>query len=399
MKISKADACRFLTRYQHLDGSQPISGFDGILKYIDKVGCIQYDPLNIVGRNPDLVLQSRISDYRAEMLEHLLYEKRSLIDGWDKMMSIYSSDDWQYFHLVRECRGRDAISTLQHRQSSDALLHVEAVMDAITKNGAMLPKQIQLGSAGVGSWGHRNVSSATMDYLFHIGKLGVSKKINVNKVYDLIENLLPPNILNQPSPFESEYDFCKWYVYRRIGSVGMLWNRNGGGWLGTLMPNKKVRQQILDEYMENGLVQCVEVEDIPDKFYVRSKDLDFETDEPTTSDTMKFIAPLDNILWDRGMLSKLFDFEYTWEVYVPAAKRKYGYYVIPVLHGNRFVARFEPEKSASHMRIKNWWWEKGITVSDDLVESAMKAMERFSAYLQKEKGVHKSVRKTIIGSK
>ena len=395
MKISKEDARRFLVRYQHLDNSQPLHGVDGILEYMKKVRCIQYDPLDVVGRNTDLVLQARIGDYRREMLEHLLYEKRQLIDGWDKVMSIYPSEDWQYFHMVRECRGKEAISILQHRGHSDALLHIDNILEFIAENGPTLPKQISLGSAKSGSWGHASLSGAAMDYLFHTGKLGVSKKLNVTKVYDLIENILPPN-LRINFPFETECDFYKWYVYRRIGSMGMLWNRNGGGWLGTLMPNKKLRQQILDEHVDSGLIQRVFVDGISDAFYVRSEDASFETNEYNPSERMRFIAPLDNILWDRDMLSKIFDFDYTWEVYIPATKRKFGYYVIPVLYKDRFIARFEPEKSNSHICIKNWWWENGVAVSDDLIDCAVQAMERLSVCFEKKQGVHESVREIII---
>jgi len=415
MKITKKVACSFLVRYQHLDASYPLVGAEGVLEYIKKVGCIQYDPLNIVGRNPDLVLQARICDYKTDMLTHLLYEQRSLMDGWDKVMSIYCTKDWPYFHYVRAQRGKETISTLQHRNSDDALHYVDAVIEAITQNGPMQPKHIKLGSAGSGRWGHKNLSSATMDYLWHIGKLGVFKKINVTKVYDLIENILPASILNQPSPFNTEYDFFKWYVYRRIGSIGMLWNRNGGGWLGTLMPDKKLRQQILNEYVESGLIQDIEVEGLSDKFYIKSRDTIqlkettqshdtaqihgnlFKNHAQNTNETVRFIAPLDNILWDRDMLAKLFDFEYTWEVYIPVAKRKFGYYVIPVLHKNRFIARFEPEKSASHIRIKNWWWEKGVEVSKDLIDHIMQEMERFSLSLEKTQGVHESVYGIIKG--
>ena len=112
MKICKEEARNFLIRYHHLAASQMLSGTDGILTYIKKVGYIQYDPLNIIGRNTDLVLQSRIIDYRPELLEQLLYKDRLLLDGWDKMMSVYSRDDWPYFHLVREKRGVETIPCL-----------------------------------------------------------------------------------------------------------------------------------------------------------------------------------------------------------------------------------------------------------------------------------------------
>ena len=399
MRICKEDARNFLIRYQNLNNSNLLLGVSGILDYIKKVGCIQYDPLNIVARNADLVLQSRIRDYKPEMLEQLLYKDRLLIDGWDKMMSIYLREDWAFFHFVREERGKEAIEILQHRNSSEALLHTTQILELIAQNGAMLPKQIKIGSADSGRWGHRNLSSAALDYLFHIGKVGVAKKVNVIKVYDLIENLLPGEILSQPNPFKSEYDFTKWYIYRRLGSVGMLWNKNGGGWIATLMGDKKLRQYILDEYISDGLVQCVEIDGITEKFYVRTEDMHlFDVKNPIETDKIRFIAPLDNLLWERGMLSKVFDFNYTWEVYIPAEKRKFGYYVLPVLYGNRFIARFEPEKSKTHIKIKNWWWENDVSVSNTLIECILCEMERFSVCFNKNEGVHKSVSEIIIKS-
>ena len=93
MILTIEEARCFLVRCQHLDSSSQLCGKDGVMRFFKKVGCVQYDPLNIVGRNADLVLQSRVSDYKAEMLESLLYEERSLVDGWDKVMSIYPTED------------------------------------------------------------------------------------------------------------------------------------------------------------------------------------------------------------------------------------------------------------------------------------------------------------------
>jgi len=363
------------------------------MQYFKRVGCVQYDPLNVVGRNADLVLQSRINNYKPEMLKSLLYDERKLMDAWDKVMSIYPTEDWPYFHLVREQRGHDVMATLQHRESAHALDYIDIVMDTLAKNGAMQPKQIGKGAAGNGSWGHRNIYNATMDYLFHVGKLGVSQKINVNKVFDLIENIIPPHVLDAPAIFETKHDFFKWYVYRRIAGVGMLWNKNGGGWYGTLIPDKKTRAQIFDELMDEGLVVAIEVEGVAEKFYARSSDISAETNAPVSNQAVKFIAPLDNLIWDRDMVSKIFGFDYTWEVYVPAPKRKYGYYVLPVLCSNRFIARFEPDKSATHLRIKNWWWEADMVITDELIDRVMQAMERFAVFLEKK--VHESIYKKL----
>jgi uncharacterized protein YcaQ len=101
INISKEELRRFLVVYQGLYTNNTFIGEEGIKKFIERVGCIQYDPLNIVGRNADLVIQSRIEDYDPVMLEDLLYNKRELIDGWDKMMSIYCTEDWPYFERIR----------------------------------------------------------------------------------------------------------------------------------------------------------------------------------------------------------------------------------------------------------------------------------------------------------
>ena len=120
-----------------------------------------------------------------------------------------------------------------------------------------------------------------------------------------------------------------------------------------------------------------------------------ERDNEDIPEAIRFIAPLDNLLWDRAMLSKIFGFDYTWEVYIPAAKRKYGYYVVPILYGNRFIARFEPQKSDVQLQIKNWWWEDDITVSNDTIDLILQEMERFAVCFHKSEGVHESVGEMI----
>ena len=102
MQITRKQARRFLLGHQGLQPPHQYLGKPGILEYIRRVGCIQYDPLNIVGHNPELVLQSRVAGFRPDMLKELLYEDRLLLDGWDKQMSIYCLADWPYLRRWRE---------------------------------------------------------------------------------------------------------------------------------------------------------------------------------------------------------------------------------------------------------------------------------------------------------
>ena len=100
--LNKRQARRFLLKHQGLWPPYQLSDKTEIVNFIQRVGCIQFDPLNIVGNNPELVLQARVNDFKQNLLKELLYQDRLLVDGWDKMMSIYPVEDWPYFNRYRE---------------------------------------------------------------------------------------------------------------------------------------------------------------------------------------------------------------------------------------------------------------------------------------------------------
>ncbi len=134
----------------------------------------------------------------------------------------------------------------------------------------------------------------------------------------------------------------------------------------------------------------VRVESIDPPLYARRQDeetLDavLHGEEPPPS--AAFIAPLDNLIWDRQFVETLFDFEYRWEVYTPVKKRTYGYYVLPVLYNDRFVARFEPDRDAPDgvLGIKGWWWEPGVAPSPDMRHAIQQAFAAFLDYLGAER--------------
>lgn len=390
LKITKAEARRFLIHYHGLDSYNQFAGEQGILDYMKRIGCIQYDPLNVVGRNPDLVLQSRINGYSASILEKMLYTDRSLVDGWDKMMAIYKQEDWPFFHRVRKQNEKSMLGTLRNRGSLKAVDLTEEICYILKQNGPLQSNKLNMGVASKGRWGHRKLSSAAMDYMFNRGELGIYGKKNTQKIYDIVENLLPPELIDYPDPFVSDRDFFKWYFKRRIGSVGLIWGRNGGGWLGQFLSDKALRTSILTELVKEKSIITLSVEGIDETFYMRKEDITIlDSLQEKNENSMRFLAPLDNLLWDRAMIEKIFGFQYSWEVYVPKAKRKFGYYVLPVLYGDQLVARFEPEKQRGNkpLEIKNWWWEEAITVTKDMKFSVDKSLEIFCEYLQAD-GIH-----------
>jgi hypothetical protein len=349
------------------------------------LGCIQFDPLDVVGRNPDLVLQARVVDYGPAMLASLLYEERKLVDGWDKNMSIYPVEDWPYFRRHREAARENP------RQSQAAVqAALPRVREAIEQRGPLSSIDLTLDDTVDWSWSPTRVARAALESMYSWGELIVHHKVHTRKVYDFAARHIPEEILSAPDPNESEAAYHDWYVKRRIGGVGLLWNRAGGAWLGIRGFKSKERRAALGRLLERGEAVEVRVEDLKPRFYLRREDertLEAVAQADEGSPRAIIVAPLDNLMWDRSLVEALFDFEYVWEVYKPAEERRYGYYVLPILCGDRFIARFEPERGDEEgtLLIKGWWWEEGIEVTEEMRAALRACLDRFLGYLGAER--------------
>lgn len=375
---TKQQIRRGLAHYQNIDHSEKLYGTDGIKKLMRKLHSIQYDPLNVVGRNADLVLQARIADYRSEMLEYLLYTEHFLTDGFDKEMCIYITEDFERFENVRQIQAQSAERTLSYRGQTEALNILQEVRTFVSANGLTGTKDISIGEVRESRWGHKKLSSAALDYLYTKGELCVAKKIGTQKQFDLTERVIPKDYFSG-FRFMTIEQFLDWYVKRRIAGVGILWGKRGGAWQGNYLWDNELRKSTIARLAEKGELKVIHVEGITEEFYCCEDFLESLKSE-RASDYARFIAPLDNMIWDRKMTESIFDFSYSWEVYTPVSKRKYGYYVLPVLYNDSFVARFEavPVSKGKCFEIKNWWWEKGVLTDEKITNTIMEEMERFA---------------------
>ena len=137
--------------------------------------------------------------------------------------------------------------------------------------------------------------------------------------------------------------------------------------------------------VEEGELIFIKVENLKENFYLRKEDISILNDSNRINENnIKILAPLDNIIWDRKLTRDIFNFDYTWEVYKPVDKRKYGYYVLPILYGDKFVARFEPElhRGNEPLVIKNWWWEDSYKITNNCVDAVKISLDKFCRYLK-----------------
>jgi uncharacterized protein YcaQ len=147
-----------------------------------------------------------------------------------------------------------------------------------------------------------------------------------------------------------------------LESLGIYWLKRGSGWLGFHFNDIKVIKSIVGKLVDQGSLMEVEIEGIKDKFYLTKANYNLLLNCSNTipHNNLRFIAPLDNLIWDRDLVKALFDFDYKWEVYVPEGKRKFGYYVLPILYEDRFVGRLEPsrdKKRTNKLEINRLWFE------------------------------------------
>lgn len=380
LTLTNRQARELLVRYHNLDGSDGFRGIEGVKAVMSRLGTIQFDPLNVAGRNADLVLQSRVRGYRPDMLQNLLYGERFLVDGYDKEMCVYTAKDFPSFAPQRAMRAGDVRNWLERRGQGEGFDMLEDVLAIIRKKGPCRLTDIPIGESKDFGWGPRRPSGAAIEYLFAAGQLCVADKNGTQRYFDLTERVLPPEYLTPPS-MDAE-TFADWYVKRRVGCVGLLWPRRGGAWQGYVVGDDRTRKAALARLAARGALIPCRIEGRDEIFYAMPEAADM-LEKAGHRPTARFIAPLDNLLWDRDMIEALFGFKYRWEVYTPVEKRQYGYYVLPVLYGSRFVARFEPEPvaKAGQFRVKGWWWEDDARVSRAMLEAIEAAMARFARFL------------------
>jgi uncharacterized protein YcaQ len=322
------------------------------------------------------------------MLGELLYEDRKLVDYVDKELSIWPAEDWPYFAVFRE-RGRQLGDTFEGLQELK-----EEALSYIRENGPVCSDTLPIEGEiywhssmhWSGNWHKKSPAArSVLEQLYTEGELVIHHKNGSRKYYDLAERYLPAGILKADDPCKDEFERISWRVLRRIGAVGLLWDKSSAAFLGIDL-KADMRKQVLAKLLADNKIAAAAVEGIKVPFYYRTEDeelmreiLDGSAD---LKPRMSFIAPLDPLMWDKALIQALWGFTYSWEIYTPAVKRKYGYYTLPIIYGDRFVGRIEavPDRKEGILRVKGLWWEQGVRQTKALRSALERALRDFAKF-------------------
>jgi hypothetical protein len=373
VRIALPEARRLALHAQGLDGGRTSqTGKAGVLAAIERLGYVQIDTISVVERAHHHVLWSRRPDYTPDMLHELQASDRAVFEYWTHAASYVPMTHFRYYrpHMLAASGGGRTQHWLQEQREV-----VDHVLGRIREEGA-------LGSVdfpppeGVkrGPWWDRTPAKHALEALFNAGILMISERRGFQRVYDLAERVLPPALdLSEPSPEESD----RFLVLRSLAAFGVAgageirWGHRGHG---DLTP-------LLRRMAAEGEVVPVEVEGLEGERWALPERL-AALEAATPEQRVHILSPFDNLVIRRGRLRELFGFDYTLECYVPAAKRRYGYFCLPLLRGDRFIGRLDAkaERKQRVLVVKKMHFEPDLGDPAALLPALTAELHAFAAF-------------------
>jgi uncharacterized protein YcaQ len=357
----------------------------------EKLRSIQFDPIAPVGCNHDLVLQARVEGYKIGDWQKPAYQDRHVYDGWDKCACLIPMEGWPVRRLFHKIHRR----WFEKRIFEDHKEAVEVVLKEIESRGALMPKEFefqQRRDEWKGSWFGPSVTKQTLRALWHSGLIMTSGRKNGQHLYDLTERVVPNHLLNH-APIDDREARRQIALDRHLAMGLLRPNAAAEVWSLEVLGYAADKKEALAALVAGGEIVPVEVEGV--KAHATPAFLSL-LDQPSLEPRVIFIAPLDQFMWDRKMIAHVFGFDYIWEIYTPEAKRRWGYYVLPILYGDDLVARVEFYCREGVLEFRRWHFESE-DLDPNFVDALKPALVQFMSYCSAKKvavesGIDKRVR-------
>jgi uncharacterized protein len=400
-------ARRFILGKQGVWPGRRWRGIKGTEKAMRRMEYLQLDPLQIVARNHDINLYSRVLDYTPGMWEGLTYQKRAFFD-WGGWLAVRPMDELPHWRVVmrRERDGEQRWSRMPKiaREHGEA---IEEMRRLLHERGTVRNRDFHVSTrTRTESYRGRKDSSLALYYLWYTGEVMTHHRENFERVYALTEAVAPAHLLR-----ESDEDAADRYLVKKEVSFAGLSRPSALDTFLRGLPHGKAYERVIDALLAEDEIIEVKVEGWRAVHYALASDLKLLRDlsaggvpkawtplETTTLEEVVFLGPWDQLV-ARGRAKVVFGFDYVLEVYKPQHQRKFGYYTLPVLWGDRFVARFDSklDRTTNTLVILGFWLEDPALGRDAAFAEALAlGFARFVSFLGASKLDAKAIREPLL---
>jgi uncharacterized protein YcaQ len=384
--VSVATARRLLLGAQGLlDDPRGRVTADRLYHLIERMGFIQIDSINVVERAHHLTLASRLQGYRPSLFDRLLEAERRLFEHWTHDASAIPTLWYPYwrFRFERYVRKVREHPWWKERIGPHPDDLIDRVRERLVQEGPLMTRDFEdtRDDGADRTWWGWKPEKAALEYLWRTGEAAIVGRVNFHKVYDLADRALPEAHAAPRPTVEEHLDWACRTAIERLGvaspdEVAAFWRaadlNEVKAWCarataaGDIVP---VRVEAVDGSVRNAYA-------VPD-WEERAASL------PPAPPRIRLLSPFDPILRDRRRSLRLFGFDYRFEAFVPAPQRRYGYYVLPILEGERLVGRLDPKlyREEGRLEVRQVWWEPGVRPSkarDLRLEAAVERLARFT---------------------
>jgi hypothetical protein len=383
MRTTAEAARRFLVSRHFLAPARSLEGGrKAVLKVMERLGSLQFDPIAVAGRNHDLVLHARVANYDPAWTDRL-YERGEIFESFNKGLSLVRTPDFPWF--------RGTLSRNPARTVAENAELAERVVARIRAEGPLSSLDFDREHTGMTDWfgAPMNAIKAVLEALVVTGVLGLARREGNRRYYDLLERLLPADVLAQDVPIHEQLRFKLLSRYRAHGLLGVSGANDVFGGIGTAKPDPRFpespgRNALREELVDAGELVPVAVEGVTGTRFVLREELDRLEAAPELQPSVAFVPPFDPLVWDRRLLGELFGFDYVWELFLPPEKRRWGWYVLPIQFRDRFVGRIEPriDRAENRVEILDLWWEDGFEPkrAEGFVEAMRDALTAYARF-------------------
>lgn len=378
--LSNAEARRIFLARQGLSAPPGrLLGKEGLLRLIHDIGFVQVDSIATVERAHHQILFSRNQTYRREHLTDLLERDGELFENWTHDASIIPSAFFRYWK--HRFRREDATIIERWRKWREPGFEdaFEETYRRIVSGGAVLSRDLKADDHKSGGWWNWHPNKTALEYLWRTGKVAIARRENFQKVYDLVERVLPPH---HHAPDVEHDAFVDWACRSALERLGFATHGEIAAFWDLISPDEA--KAWVEAHRDELRPVAIETADggKPRAWHAFASFPASLGDIPEPPNRLRVLSPFDPLIRDRGRTERLFGYYYRIEIFVPEPKRQYGYYVFPLLEGDRLVGRIDmkADRKAGRLDVKRLWWEPKVRASAGRLEKLEAELGRLAKF-------------------